>query len=137
MQITILGTRGEIEPSKPYHSKHSGVLIDGKILLDVGEKEFLKHKPKLILITHLHPDHAFFVSHDEDAIKQVKAPIYAPEAYNKFQVIKKTRKITFQGYTITPIPTIHSKLVVSQAYLIEKGNKKVLYTGDIVLFITC
>jgi ribonuclease BN (tRNA processing enzyme) len=132
MQITVLGTRGEIEASKPYHSRHSGILIDGKILLDVGEKEFLDYGPKLILITHLHPDHAFFVSKNEDVLKQTKVPIYAPESYKKFRVTKKTKKITFQRYSITPIPTIHSKLVASQAYLIKKQNKTILYTGDMV-----
>jgi ribonuclease BN (tRNA processing enzyme) len=61
MNIHVLGTRGYIRPSAPRHSRHSGVLIDGALLLDCGEKEFLTHKPKYILITHLHPDHAFFV----------------------------------------------------------------------------
>jgi len=131
MRITILGTRGQIKPSKPYHSRHSGVLIDGEILLDLGEKEFLKHKPKLILITHLHPDHAFFVLDDTDTFKKIKTPIYAPEPYKRF-CVQKTKKFTFDDYTITPIATIHSKLVASQAYLIEKKNKKILYTGDIV-----
>jgi ribonuclease BN (tRNA processing enzyme) len=132
MKITILGTRGEIKASKPFHSRHSGILIDGKILIDVGEKEFLDYKPKLILITHLHPDHAFFVLENEKIFQKIKAPIYAPELCKKLPIKKKTKKFTFQGYTITPIPTIHSKLVVSQAYLIKKKNKKILYTGDMV-----
>jgi len=50
---------GEIRKSCPYHSKHPGVLIDEKILLDIGEEEFLKYKPEYVFITHLHPDHAF------------------------------------------------------------------------------
>lgn len=40
MKIKILGTRGEIEESAPYHSKQSGVLVDDKILLDIGDKDF-------------------------------------------------------------------------------------------------
>ena len=36
MNIKILGTRGEIEESAPYHSKKSGVLINNKLLLDCG-----------------------------------------------------------------------------------------------------
>jgi glyoxylase-like metal-dependent hydrolase (beta-lactamase superfamily II) len=63
MNIKILGTRGEIKVSAPYHSRHSGVLIDNTLLLDCGEPEFLDYKPQAILITHLHPDHAFFVRH--------------------------------------------------------------------------
>lgn len=39
MNIKVLGTRGEIEESAPYHSHHSGVLIDDAILLDCGEQK--------------------------------------------------------------------------------------------------
>lgn len=35
--------------------------------------------------------------------------------------------------TITPIPTIHSHVVASQAYLIEYHQQKILYTGDMML----
>ena len=66
MKLRILGTRGEIKSSAPRHSKHSGVLIDGKLMLDVGEKEFLDLKPGCVFITHLHPDHAFFINDVHD-----------------------------------------------------------------------
>lgn len=61
MHIKILGSKGEIENSLPYHSKHSGILVDDCLLFDVGEKEFLKPHLKAIIVTHLHPDHAYFV----------------------------------------------------------------------------
>ena len=41
MKIQILGTRGEVEPSAPYHARHSGILIDDRFMFDLGEKEFL------------------------------------------------------------------------------------------------
>jgi len=130
MKIKILGTRGEIEPSTAYHSKHSGVLVDQKIMLDLGEPEFLKYNPKYIFITHLHPDHAFFVT-DQEA--KIKPPVYAPEKYkNKIQVKMLSKSGKFNGYQIRPIPTIHSKKVKSQAYLIEKGHQRLLYTGDMI-----
>ena len=65
VDIKILGTRGEIEPSAPYHAKKSGVLIDGKILLDCGDQRFLAYHPHYVLMTHLHPDHAFFTRGDK------------------------------------------------------------------------
>ena len=120
MEIEILGTRGEIKTSKPYHSRHSGVLIDQKILLDLGEKEYLKYQPEYIFITHLHPDHAFFVRKN----KEIKAKINSPENF------KDSKK--FSAYQITAIPTHHSKKVNSQAYLIQKNKKKILYTGDLI-----
>ena len=128
MKIKILGTRGEIKPTLPKHSKHGGVLIDEKIMFDLGEQEFLKYKPKAIFITHLHPDHAFFVI---DPTK-INLPIYAPEnfAEQKIRLLKK--KIKIEGYTVTPIPTHHTKLVKSTAYSIEKEPYKILYTGDVI-----
>jgi len=125
MRIKILGTRGEIEASAPYHFYHSGILLDKKILLDVGEEKFLKYKPKYIFITHLHPDHAFFVREPEKR-KNINVPVYTPEN------LKPETPVKVDSYKITPIPVIHSKKVKSFAYLIEKKNKKIFYTGDIV-----
>ncbi len=129
VKIKILGTRGEIEASAPYHSHRSGVLLDNKILLDIGEKEFLEYKPEHILITHLHPDHAFFVRNSES----INFSAYAPEKYKYDKKVKVlTKKIKIGPYKITSIPTHHSKKVKSQAYLIEKNNQKILYTGDMI-----
>jgi len=125
MKIKILGTRGEIEASAPYHSSHSGTLLDKKILLDAGEERFLDYKPKYIFITHLHPDHAFFIKEPEKKA-QIKIPIYSPEN------LRPKKPIKVDSYRITPIPTIHSKKVKSVAYLIEKNGKRFLYTGDMI-----
>lgn len=130
MQIKILGTRGEIKPSVRLHSKHSGILIDNKLLFDVGEKEFLKYKPKYIFITHLHPDHAYFVR--TGIYSDIKSQLFAPEKFKNYKItiLKKTKKIN--DYEITPIPTHHSLKVLSQAYLIKKDKTKILYTGDMI-----
>ena len=132
MDIKILGTRGEIEATAPYHSRHSGILIDETLLLDFGEKDFLNDKPKFILITHLHPDHAFFIRHPHESIN-VEIPIYGPEKYRNHIIVEKlSRPKRFGRYEIIPIPTHHSHRVASQAYLIQKGNEKILYTGDMI-----
>ncbi|MBD3282187.1 MAG: hypothetical protein GF387_01095 [Candidatus Portnoybacteria bacterium] len=126
MNIQILGTRGEIKASAPYHSKHSGLLIDNTLLFDLGEKEFLKYKPKIIFLTHLHPDHAFFINNNIE----VNIPIYAPEKTKNTKKIR--REIKYKEYKIKPIPTHHSKKVKSQSYLIQKKDNKILYTGDMI-----
>ncbi len=129
MKLKILGTRGEVKESDQNHSRHSGVLVDGEILLDLGELEFLSYRPKAIFITHLHPDHAIFI------VKPLKTdiPIYGPESYEdgiKVKVIAEA--ISSNSYEIMPVPTHHSKKVKSSAYIVESGGKKLLYTGDIV-----
>jgi len=130
MNIKVLGTRGEVEESAPYHSKKSGVLLDNKILLDCGDKRFLKYNPSYILITHLHPDHAYFVRHHKKPC--TKASIYAPESYDEVAIHKTETPFTIASYKITPIPTVHSIKVQSNAYLIEHKGKRILYTGDMI-----
>jgi len=128
VKIKILGTRGEIESKATKHNNHSGILIDNKLLFDCGEVKFLKNKPSHIFITHNHPDHAVYVIKD---FPKTKAKIFAPEKYKNIPItISKTIKIG--QYKITPIPTIHSLKVKSNAYLIQKGKKRILYTGDVV-----
>jgi ribonuclease BN (tRNA processing enzyme) len=130
MKIQILGTRGEIEPSAPYHARHSGILIDDKLMFDLGEQEFLSYNPKCIFITHLHPDHAFFVR-DVQPELNTQAIMYTPEQYDGLHLRVLNYPINFEDYKITPIPTEHSIKVKSQAYIIQKRNMKILYTGDL------
>jgi ribonuclease BN (tRNA processing enzyme) len=131
MDLKILGTRGEIEESSPRHRNHSGLLIDNVLLLDLGEKKYLKGSPKWILITHLHPDHAYFMRHGHREDPVTDACIFAPERTNHAIHLLK-RKSKLGPYSITPIPTHHSKNVLSQAYLVQKGGKSILYTGDLI-----
>ncbi|MBP8985453.1 MAG: MBL fold metallo-hydrolase [Syntrophobacterales bacterium] len=131
MRIKVLGTRGEVEPSSPYHAKHSGVLVDGEVLFDLGEREFLDLNPRVVFITHLHPDHAFFVNEPAE----VSVPLYGPEAFGKNPAVDirvLEGAVDFDTYRVTPIPTHHSLRVKSQAYLLQKGEERILYTGDMV-----
>jgi glyoxylase-like metal-dependent hydrolase (beta-lactamase superfamily II) len=130
MLIRILGTRGEVEPTLPYHSRHSGVLVDNALLLDLGEREFLECQPKSVFITHLHPDHAFFVR--EKTAITIPVPVYAPRGDDSRTTTALSEPIQIERYRITPIPTHHSKLVSSQAYLVDDGHARLLYTGDMV-----
>ncbi|MFI5195552.1 MAG: MBL fold metallo-hydrolase [Chitinophagales bacterium] len=132
MQIKILGTRGNIKTDARLHTRYSGMLIDNKVMLDIGEKEYLKYKPEIVFITHLHPDHAFFII---DRKTKLDMPVYAPENFagiNKVEIIK--RPLRFNEYLITPIPVIHSLKVKSIGYLVEKGGKRIFYTGDVAGF---
>jgi glyoxylase-like metal-dependent hydrolase (beta-lactamase superfamily II) len=127
MKIRVLGTRGEIEESAPRHSRHSGLLVDGRLLFDLGEREFLAARPERVFITHLHPDHAFFVRKPAP----LGVPAYAPETragVPELRVFPGT--MSYRGYSIRAIPTHHSLKVKSQAYLVERGGRRLLYTGD-------
>lgn len=131
MLIEILGTRGEIERSAPWHSRQSGVLIDGSLLLDLGEREYLERGPDAVLITHLHPDHAFFVR--EDVEIDADMPLYAPEEYSGQVEIKKLPEVMEIGsHMVRAIPTHHSLRVDSAALLLEGGSRSICYTGDMI-----
>jgi ribonuclease BN (tRNA processing enzyme) len=73
VKVRFLGTRGHIELTAPSHELHSGILIDD-VLFDLGERAYLDLNPSAIFITHLHEDHAFFITDDE---VEIDAPIYA------------------------------------------------------------
>jgi len=130
MIIKILGTRGEIDEKAPWHTKYSGVLIDNSFLLDLGEKEYLKYNPSFIVFTHLHPDHAFFVRKENELDQKIEA--YAPEESPEVDNIKVVNDpFKKNSYRFTPIPVIHSLKVRSLAYIVEKDDKRLLYTGDL------
>jgi ribonuclease BN (tRNA processing enzyme) len=131
MRVRVLGTKGEIAESAPRHRLQSGILIDDVLLLDLGEKKYLRNKPRWIVITHLHPDHAYFVRRGHEESPDFGIPIYAPEKPKK-GIHLLTKKHKLGPYTITPIPTHHSTKVLSQAYLIKKAGCSLLYTGDLV-----
>lgn len=131
MRVKILGTIGQIEITHLGYQKHSGVLIDGQILCDVGEKEYLSYAPLCVLLTHLHPDHAYFIN--EKTNLDFPMPVFGPEPWRESKNIRVVSAPFVQnGYKITPIPTIHSIKVKSQGYLIERENKRLLYTGDMI-----
>jgi len=131
MHIKILGTRGEIRLAHPKHVRHSGVLIDKKLLFDLGEKAFLKWNPRSIFITHLHPDHAFFMASAEEIT--IDVPVFAPETSHRLTAMKVIAVPMQLGrYKITPIPVTHSIKVKALGFLIEKGDKRIFYTGDLI-----
>lgn len=130
MKIKVLGTRGKVEPSAEKFRNHTGFLIDNKILIDLGEKEYLDYKPEAIIFTHFHPDHAYFVSEDEKFVPEI--PLFGPEENElvpKLKIIKKP--FNSKGYKITPVPVIHALRLKSLGYLIEKNDKKLFITGDV------
>ena len=129
MKIKILGTRGEIEEQAAWHTRHSGILIDDNVLIDLGEEEFINYNPAFVVFTHLHPDHAFFVRKNSK-LKGIVA--YAPEVSEQIENLQVvTGPFEKNGYKFIPIPVIHSLKVKSLAYIIEKGDKRLLYTGDV------
>ena len=129
MHVTILGTRGNIPASAPKHARHAGVLIDGKLLLDVGERAYLRSKPRYIFLTHLHPDHAAITEAD----LRGDAVVFAPERTRDLPGAKIiSRTVTVDSYRVTPVPTIHSTKVRSTGYVVRTRGHSLFYSSDLV-----
>lgn len=108
---------------------HSGVLVND-VLFDLGERSYLEHGPKAVFLTHLHADHAFFT---EEESGPLPAPTYAPQRWDEHpevQMIRSSREVS--GLTVTAVPTVHSVSYRSNAYLIDDGCSRIMYTGDLV-----
>lgn len=134
MKIKILGTRAQIEAKQPGHTRHTGILFDGRILIDLGEQEFLSGNPEYIFFTHFHPDHAYFEYAGENFPSQVSSRIYAPEKHDKvksIKVINENETVNAGGYKITPVPVIHGLKVKSLGYIVERKQKRVFFSGDV------
>ena len=134
MNARVLGTRGEIESAAPRHVLRSGILIDGCVLLDLGEKEFLDHRPEAVFITHLHQDHAFFMRGHSDPL-ETDAVVYAPETTPAAAAVRVAPPLTqVRGLRVSTVPTFHSRLLTSTGYIVEEASsgKRLFYTGDII-----
>lgn len=130
MKLKILGTRGKIKPAAPNYHNHTGFLLDNKILIDVGEPEYMDHNPEAIFFTHFHPDHAFFVAEKE--LFTPKIPLYGPEPQElipNLQVIQG--EFSIGEYDFTPVPVIHALRLKSLGYIIQKKEKRIFITGDV------
>jgi glyoxylase-like metal-dependent hydrolase (beta-lactamase superfamily II) len=113
MRVTILGTRGNIRPSAPKHARHSGILVDRRLLLDLGEAAYLDLEPQHIFITHLHPDHAVFMEADVTP----NAEVYVPEPTKRLPGARViSGPVRIRSYRIIPVPTVHSHRLRSLGY---------------------
>lgn len=129
MRLKVLGTRGDIQPSAPKYARHSGILIDGRILLDLGEVAYLRHRPQHIFIPHLHPDHAAFLGTEV----VTDAEIYLPEPARRLPTARvMSRPVRSGSYRIVPVPTVHSLKVRSLGYVVQKGRRRVFFSSDLV-----
>jgi phosphoribosyl 1,2-cyclic phosphodiesterase len=129
MRLTILGTRGNVPRSAPGYARHSGILVDDRILLDLGEMAYLRYRPQHIFVTHLHPDHAAFLRTG----MITDAEVYLPEPTRKLPNARViSRPVQPGSYRIVPVPTIHSLKVRSVGYVVERGGCRIFFSSDLV-----
>ena len=129
MRVEILGTRGNVQPCAPQHARHAGVLVDATILLDFGEQSYLRRRPRAIFITHLHSDHAAFLT--TRAVP--RAALYLPEASAIVPAANViSRPVQLGAHRIVPVPTEHATNARSLGYIVERGRRRVFYSSDMI-----
>src|SRR5438067_13821560 len=105
MRVTVLGSRGNIRPSAPGHAKHSRMLVDHALLLDLGEAAYLDYRPRHIFITHLHSDHAVFMKESAVHLMPSSTNIYVPEPTKKLPDARViSGPVRVDGYRVVPVP---------------------------------
>jgi len=137
MQITFVGTKGEIEEESGRHKRHTSTLLHlhngSKLLLDFGEgysyEDFEALAPDYALITHCHPDHAFGIAYlppaaferckwwvNLEAVETlVKECDFNPELALTFDLRDEFRA---GPLTIKTVPVLHSTICPNVALFI-------------------
>ena len=105
------------------------MLVDGRILLDLGEPSYLRRDPRQIFISHLHPDHASFLK--TRAIPNV--PLYLPERSSLAPAARlMSRPVRLGAHRVIPVPTEHAANARSLGYIVERGKRRVFYSSDMI-----
>jgi glyoxylase-like metal-dependent hydrolase (beta-lactamase superfamily II) len=78
VDLTFLGTRGELAIRSRRHRRHSSLLIqynDARIMIDCGADwlgRLSSVAPTAIVLTHAHPDHAWGLAKGPGAVRRRK-----------------------------------------------------------------
>jgi phosphoribosyl 1,2-cyclic phosphodiesterase len=141
MQLTFLGTRGEIDAHTRRHRMHTSLLVSSRgasVMIDCGLDWLgkLKHvDPDAIVLTHAHPDHAWGLK------RGAPCPVYAPQKtwqelrhypIDDRHVIKERTPTKICGITFEAFPVEHSILSPAVGYRVSAGRACIFYAPDLI-----
>ena len=144
MNLTFLGTRGNIEARSRLHRRHSALMVKterGRVMFDCGadwtERVFAL-APDAIFVTHAHPDHAEGLQFgapcpvyaSAEAWRLLSAyPIAAPRTVHPKRLVREI------GLSIRAYPLVHSLLAPAVGYRVEGDGAAFFYAPDVVAII--
>ena len=140
MELTFLGTRGEIEIRSRRHRRHSALLVcqnDARIMIDCGA-DWLNRlgaiAPTAIVLTHAHRDHAWGLA------KGAPCPVYATNQtlslLQRFPICDRGRMplrrfVTIGGLRFKAIPIQHSIRAPAVGYRVSGRTGLFFYVPDV------
>src|SRR6266550_4968910 len=141
MNLTFLGTRGEIDARTRRHRMHTSLLVSyrhANVMIDCGLDWLGKLKrvsPSAIVLTHAHPDHAWGLK------RGAPCPVYAPEKtwqeLSHYPVkdrrpIKERTPTKICGITFEAFPVEHSILSPTVGYRVSTARACIFYVPDLI-----
>jgi phosphoribosyl 1,2-cyclic phosphodiesterase len=144
LELTFLGTRGELDISSRLHRRHSALLVrcgKTRIMIDCGADwlhRFQEFRPKAIFLTHAHPDHAWGLA------EGAPCPVYAtPQTLallSKFplhdrKALSPRRPEKIGGIRIETFPVIHSIRAPAVGFRISTRKNCFFYVPDLVAIV--
>jgi phosphoribosyl 1,2-cyclic phosphodiesterase len=141
MNLTFLGTRGEIEARTHQHRMHTSLLVSHRaanVMIDCGLDWLGKLKrvdPSAIVLTHAHPDHAWGLK------RGAPCPVYALEKtwqrlghypLKDRHVISERTPTKICGITFEAFPVEHSILSPAVGYRVSAGRARIFYAPDLI-----
>lgn len=138
MWVQFLGTKGEIEERSPTHSLHSGIIVGyqkDRLLVDIGEEQFLQESYSAVLLTHYHPDHF------AKGILRIPCKLYSTKEILSLipkeveftpRYISVGKPFEIGDFKINSYKVYHSIKTPSVAYKITAGEHTILLSGDVI-----
>jgi phosphoribosyl 1,2-cyclic phosphodiesterase len=141
VQLTFLGTCGEIERRTRRHRRHSALLIQAgcaRVLLDCGadwQDRIDQLRPSAIVLTHGHPDHAWGLA------VGAPCPVFATEAtwpllavypIPQRRLMPIREPLDIGGLVFEAFPVDHSTRAPAVGYRIAYAGSCFFYVPDVI-----